>query len=189
MNSVTQRFSRFRMQISSNAKSRQDPSMRLRLSRDDRLWHRKSPRTPVSKAAKAVNRHTVWSFVPLQRKTQCLRQNQGCKGSQTVNRQTIQEFCFAEFLSFCTRLWVKQEFPAAKALVGDDRLWHLKYPNLPKASSQSPEKKCRFQRREPAYSPRIRLAPNSGAFCLCREKRSVLGKTRSQRRQKRKPAN
>ena len=36
----------------------------------------------------------------------------------TKPRQTIQEFCFAEFFSFCTRLLVKQEFPAAKALVG-----------------------------------------------------------------------
>ena len=34
------------------------------------------------------------------------------------NRQTVPEFGFAEFFSFCTRLLVKQEFPAAKALVG-----------------------------------------------------------------------
>ena len=42
------------------------------------------------------NRHTVWSFVPLQRKTQCLRQNLIAKV-----------------------------------------LWHLKNPDLSKASSQS----------------------------------------------------
>ena len=33
-------------------------------------------------------------------------------------RRTVPEFGFAEFFSFCTRLLVKQEFPAAKALVG-----------------------------------------------------------------------
>ena len=35
--------------------------------------------------------------------------------------------------------------------------WHLKSPALPKTVSQSPEKKCRFQRRKPANYPRILL--------------------------------
>ena len=35
--------------------------------------------------------------------------------SSIENRQTIPEFGFAEFWSFCTRQWVKQELPDAKA--------------------------------------------------------------------------
>ena len=34
---------------------------------------------------------------------------------KTGNRQTLPEFCFAEFWSFCTGLLVKQELPDAKA--------------------------------------------------------------------------
>ena len=37
------------------------------------------------------------------------------KTFQSENRRTVQEFCFAEFLSFCTGLLIKQEFPDAKA--------------------------------------------------------------------------
>ena len=36
-------------------------------------------------------------------------------------------------------------------------LWHIKSRYLPNAVSQSPEKKCRFQRRKPANYPRILL--------------------------------
>ena len=57
------------------------------------LWHLKNPDFPK-----------VTSQSP--------EKNAGFKGG---NRQTIQEFCFAEFLSFCTRLLIKQEFPDAKA--------------------------------------------------------------------------
>ena len=83
----------------------------------------------------------------------------------------------------------KSYVPQSTAKGGQGRFGTYKALTSQKSQAKVPKKKCRFQRREPAYSPRIRLAPNSGALCLCREKRSVLGKTRSQRRQKRKPAN
>ena len=62
---------------------------------------------------------------------------------QGENRQTIQEFCFAEFFSFCTRLLVKQEFPAAKALVGMTRFGTQKALTYQLNSDTD----CRFQRR------------------------------------------
>ena len=104
-------------------KPRQDPSIKLRRS--------------IAKSA------AFCSFVPLQRKTQCLRQTKVAKV-----------------------LWHRKNSALPNAPRQSLRipLWHLKSHTLPKAPSQSPEKKCRFQRREPAYSPRIRLAPNSGAF-------------------------
>ena len=121
----------------------------------------------ISQDSSTKLRHTVWSFVPLQRKTQYLRQNLVAKA-----------------------LWHKKSPNLPKAVSQSLRipLWHLKSPDLPKATSQSPEKKCRFQRREPAYSPRIRLRRILELLCLCREKRSFFDKPRLQRRQKRKPA-
>ena len=53
-----------------------------------------------------------------------------------------------------------------------------------KAPDRRYQRRKRIPRRKPANSPRIRRMPNSGAFCLCREKRSVFGKTWLQRRQK-----
>ena len=172
MNSVTQRFSRFRIQISSNAKSRQDPSMRLRLSRDDRLWHLKSHtlpkavsqslriqlalnsliRTPVPKAetgilsqnsaspniAKSV---AFCSFVPLQRKTQFLRQNLIAKV-----------------------------------------LWHIKIRFLPNAPSQSPRIQLTLNSliRTPVSKARTGVqsqnsaSPNSLAFVPLQRKTQFL---------------
>ena len=42
-----------------------------------------------------------------------------------------------------------------------------------------------MQKRKPANYPQNSASPNSGVLCLCREKRSVLGKTWLQRQPKR----
>ena len=68
------------------------------------LWHLKSRYLP-----KAVSQSPEFSGAEFGKK------NAGFKGG---NRLTVQEFCFAEFLSFCTRLLIKQEFPDAKQETG-----------------------------------------------------------------------
>ena len=55
---------------------------------------------------------------------------------KTRNRQTIQEFCFAEFLSFVP---LQRKTQCLRQNLIAKVLWHLKSPNLPKAPSQSPE--------------------------------------------------
>ena len=47
------------------------------------------------------------SFLPLQRKTQYLRQNLIAKAAKAETGKPSPEFGFAEFLSFCTRLLIK----------------------------------------------------------------------------------
>ena len=64
---------------------------------------------------------------------------------QGGNRQTIQEFCFAEFLSFCAFAeknavsLTNQGCKGGKSVGRNDRLWHIKSHDFPKAVSQSPE--------------------------------------------------
>ena len=70
------------------------------------LWHIKSRYLP-----KAPSQSPEFSGAEFGEK------NAGSTGEnayQGGNRQTIQEFCFAEFLSFCTRLFLKLEFSDAK---------------------------------------------------------------------------
>ena len=78
-------------------------------------------------------------------------QNAGFIGGKTFqgeNRQTIQEFCFAEFFSFCTRLLIKQELPDAKA-----RLSLLfDYFAKSRVCLAFPKAKTRFLHKTPAYN-------------------------------------
>ena len=75
---------------------------------------------------------------------------------------------------------------------GPGVLWHIKIRFFPNAPSQSfriqlalnSETACRVPKRKPANYPRILLCRILELLCLCREKRSVLGKTWLQRRQK-----
>ena len=60
---------------------------------------------------------------------------------------------------------------------------------LTKRREPKPRKKMPVSKARTGVQSQNSASPNSGAFCLCREKRSVLGKTWLQRRQKRKPAN
>ena len=110
------------------------------------------PRQTIAKSA------AFCSFVPLQRKTQCLWQSRVAKV-----------------------LWHLKSPALPKAVRQSLRipLWHLKSHTLPKAPSQSPEKKCRFQRRKniprrkPAYSPRIRQS-RILELCAFAEKNAVF---------------
>ena len=72
------------------------------------LWHLKSHTLP-----KAPSQSPEFSGAEFGKKNAGFI---GGKTFQSENRHTIQEFCFAEFLRFCSWLFLKQEFPDAKAV-------------------------------------------------------------------------
>ena len=123
-----------------------------------------------------------WSFCAFAEKNAVFLTNQGCKGGKSGNRQTI-----AKSIAFCSFVPLQRKTQCLWQNLIAKVLWHKKSPNLPNAVSQSPEKKCRFHwrknipRRKPAYCPRILLCRILELLCLCREKRSVFGKTWLQR--------
>ena len=129
------------------------------------------------------------------------------KDPSIENRRTVPEFGLRRILELLHKAVDKIGVSSGKSVGRDDRLWHRKSPNLPKASSQSPrtpvlltalaQKKPlltkrrepkpperRFQRREPAYCPRIRQSrilelllmavPKTGVFrCKTRNRQTI----------------
>ena len=73
------------------------------------------PKTGVSRRKSTP---LPWSLTTFEKVEFPLLFQKPIQDPSTENRHTVPEFGFAEFFSFCTRLLVKQEFPAAKALVG-----------------------------------------------------------------------
>ena len=101
-------------------------------------------------------------------RTQTSRYAEISQDSSIKNRQTIQEFGFAEFLSFCAFAkknavsLAKPDCKGGKSVGRNDRLWHLKGRYLPKAVSQSLRirlwhLKSHTLPNAPSQSPRIRL--------------------------------
>ena len=138
---------------------------------------------PVSKARTGVQSRTVPEF-GLRRILELLHKavdKIGVSRRKSGNRQTIQEFCFAEFLRF---LPLQRETQCLWQNLVAKVLWHIKSRCLPKAVSQSlriqltlnSETACRVPRRQPAYYPRILLCRILELLCLCREKRSFFDK-------------
>ena len=109
-----------------------DPSTRLRLSRDDRLWHLKcryfpkavsqslriqltlnsGKKMPVSKARTGVQSQNsacaeFWSFVPLQRETLFFLAKPGRKGGKRGNRQTVPRIRQSRILEFWNRAFAQ----------------------------------------------------------------------------------
>ena len=96
-----------------NAVSLAKPDCKGALAQKKPLLTKRPKPKPTNSALASKKPYITKSHEPKPRK-----KNAGSTGGKTFqgeNRQTIQEFCFAEFLSFCTRLLIKQEFPDAKA--------------------------------------------------------------------------
>ena len=113
---------------------------------------------PVSKAEKHSKARTgklsqefgfaeFLSFVPLQRKTQCLRQNLVAKVLWHLKNSDLSK---APSQSPRIPLWhlKSHTLPKASSQSPRIRLWHLKCRYFPKASSQSPESDRRFHKRK-----------------------------------------
>ena len=101
--------------------------------------------------------------------------NQSCKDGKSKalchnQKQTIQEFGTAEFLSFGTRQLHKLRVFRCQ----NEALWHK-----PKLCATNPSSVLQPK----ANYPRIRHSRIT-LLCLCREKRCLFGKSKLQRRQK-----
>ena len=109
------------------------------------LWQQKSHYLPKAPSQirkqhaefQSENRHIIQEF-GASRILELLHKAVGKTGvtrCKSGNRQTLQEFCFAEFLSF---LPLQRETQCLWQKLIAKALWHLKSPDLSKAVSQSP---------------------------------------------------
>ena len=78
------------------------------------------------------------------------------KHSKAKTGKLSPEFGFAEFFSFCTRLLVKQEFPATKALVGMTGFGTLKALSYQKPQAKAAESRFGTQKALPYLNPQAK---------------------------------